>query len=324
VRDWLRTLKWDNEPRIKEVLIEVLGAKGNGDYLGGVLRRFMISAVARVMQPGCKADCMLILVGPQGISKSTFTRVLGEPWTIESNSAFGSKDAIQELEGAWLIELGELSSLSRARIEVMNHFVTRVIDHYRPSYGRSVINQPRSSVFIGTTNEPKFLRDYTGNRRSWPITCGDINLKLLRDNREQLWAEAVAAYDAGEQWYLTKAEEKLAQEVQEDHRVISEAEEDVRDWLERCLEAAPKAITETTVTQVFEAICGEHERRNLQARRQMEIAIGHAIRKCGWECLGRRGKGRRTTYRWPGVTGDNGDIQNGHSTYAEVASSPFE
>jgi predicted P-loop ATPase len=323
VRDWLRTLKWDGEPRIKDVLIEVLGASGNGEYLGGVLRRFLISAVARVMRPGCKADHMLVLVGSQGVGKSTFAQVLGAPWTVESNSQFGTKDAIQELEGAWIIEVGELSSLSRSRIEVMNHFVSRVVDHYRQSYGRSVVNQLRSCVFLGTTNEIRFLRDYTGNRRFWPIVCGQIDLRLLRDNLAQLWAEAVAAYDAGEQWYLTKAEEKLAASVQEEHRVVSEVEEDVRLWLERCLEATPQPITVTTVNEVYEAICGEHERHNIGARRQLETSIGHAMRRAGWVCIGRRGKYRRTTYQFVAeATGDNIDNLITISTHRDETTGP--
>lgn len=306
VRDWLRTLTWDGEPRIREVMIEVLGAAGNGDYLGGVLTRFLISAVARAMKPGCKCDTMLVLVGAQGAGKSTFAQVLGAPWTVESNSTFGTKDSIQELEGAWMIEVGELSSLTRSRIEVMNHFVSRVADHYRKSYGRWVVDQLRSCVFVGTTNEFKFLRDYTGNRRFWPIVCGDIDLKLLKDNRAQLWAEAVALYDAGEQWHLTKAEEKLAKEVQENHRAVSELEEDVRAWLDQCLVATPAPITCTTVSDVFDAIAGEHERHTLNARRQVETAIGYAMRRAGWVCTGRHGKARRTVYRYVDpLEGDN-------------------
>jgi predicted P-loop ATPase len=308
VADWLRSLKWDGEPRIKEVLIETLGAQGDAEYLNGVLRRFLISAVARAFKPGTKCDHMLVLIGPQGTSKSTFAQVLGGKWAVESNSTFGTKDSIQELEGAWIIEVGELSSLSRSRLDTMNHYVSRLVDHFRPSYGRAVVNQKRSCVFIGTTNEIKFLRDYTGGRRFWPIMCGEINLQLLRDNLEQLWAEAVAAFNAGEQWYLTKAEEKLAANIQEGHRVISEIEEDVRGWLENCLLETPKPRTTTTVNDVFNAIAGDHERRNLSARRQVEQAIAQAMRRAGWVCKGRHGQMRRTYYEYtPPEGGDEGD-----------------
>jgi putative DNA primase/helicase len=309
VRDWLLGLPvWDREPRIAEVLIEVLCAQGNAQYLGGVLRRFMISAVARVMKPGCKADNMIVLVGDQGFRKSSFALMLGAPWAVESNSTFGTKDAIAELDGAWIVEVGELAGLRRSEIETVKHFVSRQIDRYRPAYGHAVIDQPRACVFIGTTNEERFLLDYTGNRRFWPIRCaGRVDLKLLETSREALWAEALAAYQGGEQWYLTDAEEKLATTAQEAHRVVSEVEQDVAAFLETILIATWKKEKATTVREVYQAICGERDRENLSARRQMETAIGQAIRKCGWLYVGRVGKERRSTYQAPPAEGDNLD-----------------
>lgn len=305
VRDWLRMLTWDKEPRIKEVLIEVLGATGNGTYLGAVLVAWMVSAVARVMQPGCKADHMLVLIGGERAGKSSFAQMLGGPWYCESNSTFGTKDSIAELEGAWIIEVGELAALHRARWEIINQFLSRQVDHYRPAYGRAVIDQLRSCVFIGTTNEEKFLRSPYGNRRSWPVRCGRIDLSLLRASRLQLWAEAVALYDDGQQWHLTSDEEKLAATVQEDHRIVSEVEEDVRLYLQRCLDAKPEAKTSTTISDVYDSIAGEHERHNLSARRQVETAIGQAMRRAGWVCVGRKGEWRRTTYTYQGLNLDN-------------------
>ena len=307
VRDWLRSLPpWDGEPRITEVLIEVLSAQGDGQYLGGVLRRFMISAVARVMQPGCKADHMIVLVGAQGSRKSSFALALGKPWSVESNSSFGSKDAIAELDGAWIVECGELAGMRRSEIETVKNFVSKQVDRYRPAYGRAVIDQLRACVFIGTTNEDKFLLDYTGNRRFWPVrVSGRVNLTLLEQNREHLWAEALAAYEAGEQWYLTEAEEKLAATAQDGHRVVTEIEQDVATYLETLKVASWKPEKRTTVLDVYRSICGDRDTENLNARRQMETAIGQAIRRCGWACLGRVGKDRRTTYEYRGDNPDN-------------------
>jgi putative DNA primase/helicase len=308
VSTWLDSLTWDQEPRITEVLIEVLSARGDGRYLAGVLRRFMISAVARAMHPGCKADHMLVLVGGQGSFKSSFTRVLGAPWCADSNSTFGTKDAIAELDGVWIMEIGELSGMKRSEIETVKHFVSRQVDRYRPAYGRAVIDQPRSCVFVGTTNEEKFLLDYTGNRRFWVVRCTDrINLKLLEQQRTALWAEAVAAYRAGEQWYLTREEEHLAATVQEEHRVVTELEQDVDAFLQRLLSDGWQSSKRTTVTDVYQAICAERDWQNLSARRQLETAIGQAIRKAGWEYIGRVGKERRSTYEFRQVKGDNPD-----------------
>lgn len=309
VREWLRGLPpWDREPRITEVLIEVLAAQGDGRYLGGVLRRFMISAVARVMNPGCKADHMIVIVGAQGSRKSSFALRLGYPWGVEANSSFGSKDAIAELDGAWIVEVGELAGMRRSEVETVKNFVSKQTDRYRPAYGRAVIDQPRACVFIGTTNEERFLLDYTGNRRFWPITCtGRVDLALLDQHREALWAEALAAYEAGEQWYLDAEEEQLATTVQERHRVVSEIEQDVGAFLVTIAAESWRKDKRTTVREVYRAICGERDTENLSARRQMETAIGQAIRRCGWECIGRVGKDRRTTYELKVREGDNVD-----------------
>jgi predicted P-loop ATPase len=266
----------------------------------------MISAVARALHPGCKADHMIVLVGSQGIQKSSFALQLGAPWAVESNSTFGTKDAIAELDGAWIVEVGELAGLRRSEIETIKHFVSRQVDRYRPAYGRAVIDQPRACVFIGTTNEQNFLLDYSGNRRFWPVRCaGRLNLSLLRSEREALWAEALSAYRSGEQWYLTDAEEKLAATVQESHRVVSEVEQDVDAQLQRIIAESWRRDKTTTVREIYQAIAGDRERENLSARRQMETAIGQAIRKCGWIYVGRVGAERRSTYRAPIQGGDN-------------------
>ena len=300
VREWLAGLTWDGEPRIVEVLIEALCARGENIYLGGVLRRFMISAIARVMQPGCKADHMLVLVGAQGGGKSTFARVLGAPWTVESHSTFGSKDAAQELDGAWLVEVAELSGMRRSEVETVKTFVSKQSDHFRPAYGRHVIDQPRSCVFIGTTNEDTFLVDYTGNRRFWPVRCtGRINLKLIEEAREQLWAEALSAYRAGDQWHLTAEETRAAANVQESHRVVGEVEQGVANILERKVASAVTTPPMISVLEIFREICGsERDSENLSVRRQMETAIGQALRRSGWVNVGRRGEYRSSTYQY--------------------------
>ena len=300
VRDWLNGLRWDGAPRITEVLIEVLCAAGEGVYLAAVLRRFMIGAVARIMRPGCKADHMLVLVGAQGGGKSTFARLLGAPWTVESHSTFGSKDAAQELDGAWIVEVAELSGMRKSEVETVKNFITKQSDHYRPAYGRHVIDQPRSCVFIGTTNEDKFLVDYTGNRRFWPIRCdGRFNFKLLEDSREQLWAEARSAFEAAEQWHLTAEEVRLAANVQEAHRVVGEVEQAVASILNRRVKDAGTVPPAVSVLELFREICGvERDTENLSARRQMETAIGQAVKRAGWVHVGRRGEYRSTTYQY--------------------------
>lgn len=308
VRDWLASLAWDGQPRIAEVLREVLCAQvsredGGDIYLDAVLRRFMIAAVARVMRPGCKADHMLVLVGSQGCGKSSFAAELAAPWGVESHSMFGSKDAVLELAGAWVVEIAELSGMKRSDIETVKNFISKVSDHYRPPYGRHIVDQPRTCVFVGTTNDDRFLIDHTGNRRFWPVQCvGRIDLALLRSQREQLWAEARSAFDAGEQWHLTAEEAGIARDVQEGCRQVGEVEQETMRYLTRRLSGEWKAPLDVSVYEVFREINGvDGDAENLIARRQLETQIGQAIRRTGeWKAVGRRGEYRSTTYRYIG------------------------
>jgi predicted P-loop ATPase len=164
---------------------------------------WMISAVARIMQPGCKADHMLILEGPQGIRKSTALKLLAsDAWFTDELAEIGSKDAAQQMRGVWIIEMAELDAIGRAEVSRIKAFLTRTSDRYRPPNERYVITVPRQCVFAGSVNPDTYLRDETGNRRFWPLRCGEIDLDGLRRDRDQLWAEAVARFNAGAHWWL--------------------------------------------------------------------------------------------------------------------------
>ena len=224
VRERLNGLKWDGTARLDSWLTDYLGVEPATGYdaeksqahryTSEVGLRWLISAVARVYQPGCKADHCLILEGPQGVGKSTAaaTLALEDAWFADEIADLGTKDSAQDLRGKWIIELGELSALKRGEIERVKAFMSRKVDHYRPSYGRRSQDFPRQCVFIGITNADAYLGDETGGRRFWPVKVGKIDLEKLKADREQLWAEAVAAYRAGEKWWLDKATEALARE----------------------------------------------------------------------------------------------------------------
>jgi predicted P-loop ATPase len=204
VRDYLNGLQWDGEPRIDAFARDILGA-ADTDYARAVVRATLIAAVARVMRPGCKVDTVLILEGLQGSLKSTGIDVLFRPWFADTLSAIGTKDANQELAGVWCIELAELAALKNQKIEATKAFISRRIDRYRPAYGRVVADFPRQCIFIATTNAETYLRDETGARRFWPVKCGRLNIPLLTEIRDQLWAEALALYLSDEAWWLTEA-----------------------------------------------------------------------------------------------------------------------
>jgi putative DNA primase/helicase len=216
VRDYLRSLTWDGVVRLPSWLTEHLGV-AETPYTQAVGTMWMISAVARVMRPGCKADCALIFEGLQGLKKSTAIETLGGPWFVDQLANLGTKDADEQVRGAWLIELGELSSMARTEVEGTKAFISRKVDRFRVSYGRHVAAFPRQCVFAGSTNATAYLKDDTGNRRWWPVTCTRrCDVPALAAVRDQLWAEAVVRFDRGETWWIEdEALSALAQAEQE-------------------------------------------------------------------------------------------------------------
>jgi putative DNA primase/helicase len=209
VRDYLSRLVWDGTERIDTVMIDYLGAEDT-PYTRTVTRKTLIAAVARIMDPGCKFDYVLTLVGPQGVGKSTIIKKLGKEWYCENLTTVQGKDAAELLQGVWLMEMGELAGLKKAEVEVIKNFISRQEDSFRAAYAEKKETHPRQCIFIGTTNNREFLRDQTGNRRFWPveISINEPEFSVHEDLQgwiiDQLWAEAVEAYKKGEKLYLDK------------------------------------------------------------------------------------------------------------------------
>ena len=173
VRQYLETLRWDRIPRLDRWLATYLGVE-ESNYSYAVGTRWMLSAVARIYQPGAKADCCLILEGPQGIKKSTALRTLAGEYFTDELADLGSKDAALQLSGVWIVELSELDSLARSEIASIKAFTSRTTDRFRPPFGRRVIECPRQCVFAGTVNHTEYLRDETALAASGRCGAGRL------------------------------------------------------------------------------------------------------------------------------------------------------
>ena len=214
VRHYLEDLTWDGTERIDRWLIDYCGAQ-DSLYTQEAGRCWLISAVARALNPGCKADSMLILEGAQGVGKSSIARIMAhDDWFGDALPDMGGKDAASYLRGKWIVEVAELVAVRRSEIEQVKAFLTRQEERFRPAYGRAEVFEPRRCVFIGTTNRSDYLRDETGNRRFWPVRLGDIDLEQIKRDRDQLWAEAVEAFRMGAHWWLSAEVEEEAIEAQ--------------------------------------------------------------------------------------------------------------
>jgi predicted P-loop ATPase len=201
VRAYLDGLVWDRRPRLDGWLARYIGAEKTL-YASTIGRLFMVAAVARIYSPGAKADYVVVFEGPQGAGKSRACEALGAPWFSDAlPDVTRDKDAAQHLRGKWIIELSELSALSRSEAEALKSFISRPVERYRPPYGREEVSEPRQCIFIGTTNRSSYLRDDTGGRRFWPVKVGRIDVESLQADRDQLFAEAVVAYRAGAPWW---------------------------------------------------------------------------------------------------------------------------
>ena len=218
VRNYLKSLVWDKVSRIDTWLIDYLGC-ADSQFIRAVGSRWLLSAVARIFRPGCQADHVLLLEGPQGIRKSSALRALvGDEWFADHIADLGSKDSRLDLLGKWVIEMSELVSMRRAEIEKVKAFLTARTDHFRPPYGRRAVDVPRQNVFAASTNEEQPFVDSSGNRRFWPVRCGQIDVDGIRRNRDQLWAEAYHRCKQGEVWWLDTAELNLLAQQEQDER----------------------------------------------------------------------------------------------------------
>jgi len=239
VKEYLNSLTWDGVERLDTLLVDYLGAEDT-PYVRAVTRKTLVAAVARIFRPGIKFDSILVIVGDQGIGKSSLFAKLGREWFSDSLSISDMKDktAPEKLQGYWLLEISELNGIKKVDVEVVKSFITRTDDKFRQAYGTSVESHPRSCVIVGTTNSDSgFLRDVTGNRRFWPVSVtgqGKWRPWQLEDV-DQVWAEAIFRYKQGEQLFLTGEVAQEAYTKQRDAMETDAREGIVQEYLDRLL-----------------------------------------------------------------------------------------
>lgn len=223
VREYLESLTWDGKKRLATALVDYLGAE-NTPYVRAVSTLHMVASVARILRPGVKYDNMLVLLGPQGLGKSTYIRLLAKnKWFNDSIDKLQGKETFELLQGNWLIELGELNATRKAEKEAVKQFLSKTDDIFRAPYGRRTHRYPRQCTFWGSGNEVEFLRDETGDRRYFPVMCKEVEpvksiFKGLESEVDQLWAEAVVLYKEGHPLYLDSEMEQLANEIRAGHK----------------------------------------------------------------------------------------------------------
>ena len=212
--EYFENLTWDGRPRLRTWLQYYLGAEGDEDYLQAVGMAWLIAGAARIYEPGCKAENMLVLEGEQGLLKSTALSVManvGHGKDEESYfcdtltfSKIQEKDTVAISQGKLIIEFAELASLGNREIEEVKGWMSIQCDEIRKPYGHDVEKFPRQFILAGSTNESLWLKDQTGNRRFWPVKCGKIDIPALMNDRSQLWAEAVHMYKNKADWWINK------------------------------------------------------------------------------------------------------------------------
>jgi predicted P-loop ATPase len=277
VKDWLNSLVHDSTQRIESFFSDYFGAE-QSDYCVAASRNFWLSLAARILEPGCKVDNMIVLEGPQGVGKSKALKLIGgEHFTEQHESATNPKAFAEILQGKILVEISEMGAFSRAEVNHVKQTISCPSDRYRDSYGRHASDHPRTCIFVGTTNRDDWNKDETGARRFWPIECnGEIDLAGIAANREQLFAEAAARIKAGEHyWEMPSEATSSEQRARYEHD----------SWTEE-IEHILKGRTEITTHEILKELGIETARQD----RSSQIRVGTTLRFLGWKRYRKRAK----------------------------------
>lgn len=280
--------EWDQKPRLDEWLFTYCKAETHEgmdedlekEYIRRVGSMWMISAVARAFDAGCKVDTMLILEGDQGDKKSSVLKELSLGYFLELITSFSrAKDVVDQMFGKWIVELPELRALDGDR-DSNKAFLTRQFDKERLSYARFSKDFPRRCVFIGTTNDDRYLRDFTGNRRYWPVKVKSVDLEAIKADIPHLWGEAVQRYSAGEKWWFDNSDDNdkevinTSMKIQGIKQEYDEQEDSLGKWL------ADNNLTTVKSSFVWSKFMDGHMN---MFKKPEQMRVGNLLKGCGFK-----------------------------------------
>ncbi len=281
VKKFIETEKWDDEPRVDKWLINSIKCLDN-EYTRAAASKFLIAAVSRIYNPGCKFDYMLIIEGRQGIGKSTLVEKLSKEWYLDTNFGHKDKDLIDSMRGAFIIEISELSGMNKKDVDWLKSFLSKKVDRVRLAYAARSKDFRRKCVFMGTYNPSgnnMYLRDDTGNRRFWPVECGDnLDIEYIRNNCGQLWAEALVRYKSGEKLYIDNQHAlEILSGIHKARELESPTFHEIRDWLKF------RKMSEVTMQEII----GDCLKVNMNGKMPRDMlslstTIGIIMRKLSW------------------------------------------
>lgn len=287
IQQYLRSVDWDGTTRLSAMASDYFGAES--PLAADLVRKWMISAVARALNPGCKVDTALMLQGNQGYFKSSFFAILGGAWHADSPIDIANKDSFQQIHAAWLYEFAELENVVTGRAESrLKAWLTSTHDMFRAPYARVVTRKARSCVICGTTNRQQFLTDDTGSRRFWIVHVSQmVSRELLAEMRDQLWAEAVAAYEAGESWWLDRDGDAVLESENEEYGEPDPWQEHIAKWLDN------PGVAEVSMAYALESVL------KLDAPKQdrgAQMRVARILNRLGWRRRREPGGARRWRY----------------------------
>lgn len=315
IREYLNSLEWDGKPRLDTWLVDYLHAEDN-EINRMIGAKFLIMMVARIMQPGCQADYMVVLESPQGERKSSSLRALMPDATWFTDSLpkdLGSKDAAIQLQKKWLVEAAEMDAMSRAAVSEIKAFITRQVDTFRPPHGTVAKDFPRQCCMVGSVNKRAYLKDETGARRFWTVpvgswgTGGALRVEAIVADRDQLWAEALQRFKDKEPWHPTNEQSTKLAEIQAERYEESLWTDAVMDWCndpkapdawnEEAKESLPVDILSTTErVSVAEIIQYALKKPLGMAGRKEQMEVANILTSKGWDRKQEMRDGRRSWF----------------------------